>query len=206
MTLPARELHKTRDPQPIALHDRAMDNLRYIRETMEKSASFTNVSGIGGVIMGLVALTASGFALRTESAAVWLGLWLGAAGVSLTVATMLMARKSRLEGVKLLTGPGRKFAWNVIPPLVAGAVLTVALARIGSMDLMPGMWLLLYGTSIVTGGSYSVRPVPVMGVAFMVLGGVALLSPAAWGDAYMAAGFGGLHIAFGILIWRKHGG
>ena len=206
MTLPARDLRKTRDRQPIALHDRAMDNLRYIRETMEKSASFTNVSGLGGVIMGIVALTASVFAWRTDSPTLWLGLWLGAAGISLTIATMMMARKSRLEGVKLLTGPGRKFAWNVIPPLVAGAVLTVALVRMGSIDLLPGMWLLLYGTSIVTGGSYSVRPVPVMGAVFMLLGGVALLSPAEWGNAYMAGGFGGLHIAFGILIWRKHGG
>jgi len=206
MTLPATDLRKTRDPQPIALHDRAMDNLRYIRETMEKSASFTHVSGIGGVFMGMVALTASIFAWRAESTVLWLGLWLGAAVVSLTLATMMMARKSRLEGVKLLTGPGRKFAWNVIPPLAAGAVLTVALVRVGLIDLLPGMWLLLYGTSIVTGGSYSVRPVPVMGATFMLLGVVALLSPAEWGNVYMAGGFGGLHIAFGILIWRKHGG
>ena len=74
------------------------------------------------------------------------------------------------------------------------------------MDFLPGLWLLLYGTSIVTGGSYSVRPIQVMGVAFMLAGAAALLSPTDWGDAYMAAGFGGLHIVFGIIIWRKHGG
>ncbi|MCH7990866.1 MAG: hypothetical protein IIC35_00435 [Gemmatimonadetes bacterium] len=205
MNLPARKLPQ-RDPPAVALHDRAMDNLRYIRETMERSASFTHVSGVGGVVMGLVALTASVIAGRAESSTVWLMTWLGAAGLSLTVATLMMAAKSRAEGMTLLTGPGRKFTWNVIPPLAAGALLTLALVRIGSMDLLPGMWLLMYGTSVVTGGSYSVRPVPAMGAAFMLAGAAALVSPAAWGDAFMAAGFGGLHIAFGIVIWRKHGG
>ena len=115
------------------MQSRAIDNLRYIRETMEKSASFTNVSGLGGVIMGIVALTASVFAWRTDSPTLWLGLWLGAAGISLTVATMMMARKSRLEGVKLLTGPGRKFAWNVIPPLVAGWLTVTTALRCNAL-------------------------------------------------------------------------
>ncbi len=205
MNLPARDLGSS-DPQPVALHDRAMDNLRYIRETMERSGSFTHVSGIGGVAMGLVAFAAAGFARNAQSEAAWLAAWLGTAAVSLAVATFFMARKSRAEGVTLLTGPGRKFTWNVIPPLAAGAILTAALLRAGAVELLPGMWLLLYGTSVVTGGSYSVRPVPLMGAAFMLAGVGALLTPDSWGDAWMAAGFGGLHVIFGIVIWRKHGG
>ena len=205
MTSPARTL-KEPDRRPLALHDRAMDNLRYIRETMERSASFTHVSGIGGVLMGLIALGATALAWRAQGEMLWLAEWVGAAILSLAVAVFMMVRKSRAEGMTVMTGPGRKFMWNVIPPLVAGAVLTVALARVGMIELLPGTWLLLYGTSVVTGGSYSVRPIPVMGVAFMLAGVAALLSPATWGDAFMAAGFGGLHIFFGIVIWRKHGG
>lgn len=205
MTLPARKLEgDTR--RPLALHDRAMDNLRYIRETMERSASFTHVSGIGGVAMGVVALVAAGAARTIPTETGWLAVWLAAAAVSLGVAVASMARKSRAEGVSLLTGPGRKFAWSVIPSLAAGGVLTIVLAQAGTVELLPGIWLLLYGSGVVTGGSHSVRPVPVMGAAFMVLGTLALLSPATWGDAYMAAGFGGLHILFGIVIWRRHGG
>jgi hypothetical protein len=183
-----------------------MDNLRFIRETMERSASFTHVSGIGGVAMGAIALGAGVFASQADAPMTWLGVWIGAAMLSFSVAILAMARKSQAEGIPLLTGPGRRFAWNVTPPLVAGGVLTVALAQAGLMDLLPGSWLLLYGTSVVTGGSYSVRPVPIMGLAFMLAGVAAFLSPPAWGDAYMAAGFGGLHIVFGIVIWRKHGG
>ena len=95
---------------------------------------------------------------------------------------------------------------NVTPPLFAGGVLTVGFALAGLTSLLPGMWLLLYGTSVVTGGSYSVRPIPLMGLAFMAAGAAAVVSPADWGNAYMAAGFGGLHIVFGIVIWRRHGG
>lgn len=204
MTLPARKLDGSR--RPIALHDRAMDNLRYIRETMERSASFTHVSGMGGVVMGIVALAAAFVARAASTQAGWLATWIGAAAVSLAVAVLSMARKSRAEGVSLLTGPARKFAWSVTPSLAAGAVLTLVLARAGEVALLPGVWLLLYGTGVVTGGSHSVRPVPLLGMALMAAGALALVSPPSWGDAYMAAGFGGLHIVFGIVIWRKHGG
>lgn len=205
MNHPARKLGvPTREP--VALSDRAIDNLRFIRETMERSASFTHVSGIGGVAMGAIALVAGGVASRTDTPLTWLGVWTGAAVLSFAVAIMAMARKSHAEGIPLLTGPGRRFAWNMTPPLAAGGVLTIVLAQSGLVHLLPGAWLLLYGASVVTGGSYSVRAVPVMGLAFMLLGAAAFLSPSAWGDAYMALGFGGLHILFGIVIWRKHGG
>ena len=190
----------------MALHDRAMDNLRYIRETMQRSASFTHVSGIGGVLMGLIAIAAALVASRASPPTVWVGTWLVSAAASLAVATLSMARKSGAAGEGLLSGPGRKFAWNLIPPLAVGAVLTVVFMRAELIDQLPGAWLLLYGTGVVTGGSYSVRPVPLMGAAFMALGTIAFFAPATWGNAFMAAGFGGLHILFGIVIWRKHGG
>jgi hypothetical protein len=205
MNLPARELER-RDRPPVALRDRAMDNLRYIRETMERSGSFTHVSGLGGIGMGLIALAAAGVATRAPTELAWLAVWLSAAALSFAVATLAMARKSRVEGVPLLSGPGRRFASSMTPTLLAGAALTGGLARAELFELLPATWLLLYGASIVTGGSYSVRPVPLMGGSFMLAGALALISPPSWGDAYMAAAFGGLHIVFGIVIWRKHGG
>lgn len=204
MTIPAVDTATATAPR--ALHERAMDNLRYIRETMERSASFTHVSGAGGVLMGLLALFVSIAASGVSLGPAWLGLWMATAAVSLGLSTALMARKSRAAGTTLLTGTGRKFLWNLIPPLFAGVLLTAALARAGLYELLPGTWLLLYGVAVVTGGSYSVRPVPVMGTAFMALGGAALVSPSTWSTLYMAAGFGLLHIGFGAVIWRKHGG
>ncbi len=205
MMLPARKLREA-DQRPLALHDRAMDNLRFIRETMERSASFTAVSGWGGIVMGLIALLASLAARSVRSDTAWLGVWMGAALFSFSVAVVAMARKARAAGMPLLSGPGRKFAWNVTPPLVVGGLLTLALFEAGATELLPGTWLLLYGTGVVTGGAFSVRIVPLMGLAFMLTGVAALFGPAGWGDAFMAAGFGGLHILFGIVIWRKYGG
>ncbi len=205
MMLPARKLRDA-DRGPLALHDRAMDNLRFIRETMERSSAFTAVSGGGGVVMGLIALGAAVVARSVTSSVGWLLVWMGAATLSFGVAIIAMAWKSVAAGMPLLSGPGRKFAWNVTPPLLVGGLLTLALFEAGATELLPGMWLLLYGAGVVTGGSFSVRIVPLMGLAFMLTGVVALFGPAAWGDVFMAVGFGGLHIFFGAVIWRKYGG
>ncbi|GMV07036.1 MAG: hypothetical protein AMXMBFR53_33110 [Gemmatimonadota bacterium] len=184
-----------------------MDNLRYIRETMERSQAFTAVSGLGGVLMGGIALAAAGVsAAWGPSTEAWVALWMGAAALSLAVALVAMSRKARAAGTTLLVGAGRKFTWNLTPPLLVGALLTVSLTGAGATQLLPGVWLLLYGTGVVAGGAFSVRVVPLMGLAFMLLGAAALFLPSGWEDAVMAAGFGGLHIVFGIVIWRKHGG
>ncbi len=206
MMLPARKVPRREGAGHLALHDRAMDDLRYIRETMERSQSFTAVSGQGGVIMGVIALLGAWAASQTAQPLLWVGIWMGAAVLALGVSLWAMARKARAAGQKMLSGPGRKFAWSVTPPLLVGGLITVALALGSSTALLPGIWLLLYGTGVVTGGAFSVRIVPLMGLSFMAVGTVALFSPPAWGNVFMATGFGGLHIAFGAVIWRKHGG
>jgi hypothetical protein len=190
----------------LALHDRALDDIRFIRETMERSTSFTAVSGRGGILMGVVALLAAVGAGRTTSVASWVAVWLGAAALSLGVALWAMSAKARSAGTTLLAGAGTKFAWNVSPPLLVGGLLTVAFLRDGLTHLLPGTWLVMSGTGVVTGGAFSVRAVPLMGLLFMILGAAALYAPASWGDGFMALGFGGLHLVFGGIIWRKYGG
>jgi hypothetical protein len=192
--------------QPPALHDRAMDNLRYIRETMERASSFTAVPGWGQVAIGATALAATYLAAHQPTARGWLGTWLAEAIIALLIAGWLMDRKARALGAPLLSGPGRKVAFSLSPPMIVGALLTVVLFRSGLTGAIPGMWLLLYGTGVVTGGMFSVSIVPVMGVCFMVLGAGTLFAPASWGNWLMAAGFGGLHIVFGTIIARKYGG
>ena len=194
------------DPEPPALHLRAMDNLRFIRETMASAATFTAVSGWGAIIIGLTALGAFGVALRQASVAGWLTTWISAAILALAGGGWATVRKARTAGTPLLAGPGQKCLFSFAPPLVAAVLLTVVLYRAGVVEALPGMWLLLYGAGVVTGGTFSVRPLPVMGLCFMLLGGVALAAPAAWGDWLMLAGFGGLHIMFGAVIVRRHGG
>jgi hypothetical protein len=191
---------------PSPIENRAADNLRFIRATMERASSFTAVPGWGGVAMGSTALAAAGLSLLASTPREWLGVWFAEAFLAFVIGLGAMARKARLAATPLFSGPARRFFLMLSPPMAAGALLTLALERGGHTGLLPGVWLLLYGTAVVTGGAYSVRVVPVMGALFMLLGAAALASPQTWGTAYLAAGFGGLHIAFGWIIAKRHGG
>ena len=190
-------------PQPLA--DRALDNLRYIRATMERAGSFTAVPGWGQAAIGGTALVAAVMAARQTSALNWLVTWLAEAFVALAIGGWTMVRKARAVNDSLLTGPGRRFGLRFLPPVVVGGLLTVALYLVGERTLIPAVWLLLYGTGVVTGGAFSVPIVPVMGLGFLVLGTVALFAPGL-GNWLLAAGFGGLHIVFGFWIARRYGG
>jgi hypothetical protein len=188
------------------LHARAMDNLSFIRETMERATAFTAVPGWGGVGMGLLALCAAAVAQSRLTADEWLATWLGAAAAGLILGGWAMRAKARKAGTVVFSYSGRRFVLSYLPPLAVGVLLTAALVRAGALWALPGTWLLLYGTGVVTGGAFSVRVVPLMGLCFMALGAVALFAPPSWGTPLMAAGFGGLHIGFGLVIARRHGG
>lgn len=192
--------------EPIALHERAMDNLQFIRQTMERAAAFTAVPGWGGMLMGSTALAATWLAAAQPTRERWLAIWIVEAGLAGAIAGVGIVRKARRAGIPLRSGPGRKFLLSFLPPVVTAIVLTWALYGAGAGDLIPALWLLLYGAGVVTAGTFSVRVVPLLGVCFMVLGTVALLTPAAWSNGLLAAGFGGLHIGFGAIIARKYGG
>ena len=192
-------------PEPPALHERAMDNLRYIRETMERASAFTAISGWGQVVIGVTALAAAALA-HSQPLRNWLAIWTGEAFISLLIAGWSIDRKARASGLPLLNGPGRKVAFSLSPPLFAGLLLTVVFYQAGLTSYIPGLWLLLYGTGVITGGMFSVPVVPIMGVCFMALGAAALFAPAAYASWFMAAGFGVVHIVFGLIIAWRYGG
>jgi hypothetical protein len=156
--------------------------------------------------MGVSALGASYVASQQATAKAWLLTWLVEALLAFVIGGWAMDRKARAAELPLLSGPGRKFALGLAPPMFVGIVLTIVLVRIIGIGIFPGMWLLLYGTGIVTGGMFSVRIVPIMGLCFMLLGAVSLFAPPSFSNFVMALGFGFLHIIFGIIIARKHGG
>jgi hypothetical protein len=183
-----------------------MDDLRFIRQTMERAGSFTAIPGWGGVAIGFTALAAALLGAAQPTPGLWLAVWLGTAVVATVIAVATLTLKARRSAVPLSTGPGRKFLLSFLPPVGAAMALTAALYTHGAVALLPGLWLLSYGAAIVTAGTFSVRAVPLMGIGFMAAGALALVTPVAWADAWMAVGFGGLHIVFGFLIARRHGG
>jgi hypothetical protein len=184
----------------------AIEDLRFIRDTMERSAAFTAVSGWGQVLLGFTALSAAWLAAQQASPFAWLRVWLSEGLLAVAIGLLACTWKANRRGLPLFSGPARKVALSLAPPLVAGAFLTFLLFRAGLQSALPATWLLLYGAGIMTGGAFSVQIVPVMGLCFMLLGGLTVLGPASLGNWFLAAGFGGLHILFGFLIARRHGG
>lgn len=198
-------------PQP--LHDRALDNLQFIRSTMERAGSFTAVPGWGMVLLGVTALAASAHAGSLPAATTfgrtqnhWLWTWLFEAGLGVSIGIIAMLLKARRAGDTLAQGPARRFGLGVLPPFLVGALLTSVLWSTKQLALLPAVWLLCYGAGVMTGGAFSLRVVPVMGICFMLLGAVALFAPEASSAWLLAAGFGGLHIVFGLIIARRYGG
>jgi hypothetical protein len=204
--MPATDPLPRRAPTTVRIHDRALDNLRYIREAMESSASFTAVPGYGGVAMGLSALVAAGLASTPALRGQWLPIWVVDAFVAALLGGLATWRKASGQGVELNRGVARRFLLNLMPPIAAAMVMTAVLAAAGDTWVIPGLWLLLYGTGVITGGAFSVRPVPIMGACFMALGAITLVLPATWANAMLALGFGGLHLVFGAIIARRYGG
>lgn len=207
--------------KPPALHDKALQDLSFIRRTMEGAASFTDVPGWGLVGTGVIALVTAYLANRQPTPERWLAFWLAAAVVAASVGSLTMWQKMRrrVSGADdaprpAFSVPARKFLLNLVPALGAGALITFALVDVYTPGidagvterLLPGIWLLLYGLGITTAGAFSIRAVPLMGLGFIILGAAALFIPALDGDLMMALGFGGLQVVFGLLIARRHGG
>jgi hypothetical protein len=191
-----------RKVQPIG--DHAIANLRYIRETMERSASFTAVPGWAGVVIGATALAAAWIASRQTAPEMWLAVWLAEGMLALGIGIFGILEKAQRTGVPL--NSARKFALGFAPPIAVAAALSAAMWHRGLLDLIPPVWISLYGAAVIAGGAYSVKIVPVMGTVFLALGSIAMFTPAVWADAMMALSFGLVHIVFGILVARRYGG
>jgi hypothetical protein len=192
--------------EPPDLSVRAMDNLRFIRETMEHAGSFTAVPGWGGVAMGVTALAAAALAAVQPSQGLWLRVWLAEAVLGAAIGGFAMWRKASRGATSMLSAPARKFLLAYLPPVIVGAVLTAALAHTNASAYLPAVWLLCYGAAAITGGALSVSVVPLMGLCFVIAGTLAVLMPETGRDLLLALGFGGFHIVFGLVIARRHGG
>lgn len=181
----------------------AQETLAFIRQTIESASTFTAVAGWGLVGAGMVGLVAAWLAWAAGDP-VALHIWIPTAlagGITIVGTTLLKARRL---GVPFLGGSAQKMVWGLAPALTAGAALTHGLAS-SSPELLPGTWLAIYGAAVTGTATFSVREVRWMGLAFLTLGLMALYAPAA-PLTWLAAGFGMLHIVFGMVIAFRYDG
>lgn len=165
---------------------------------------------MAGIVMGVIGMLAAVMVSLPGFAPHWLWIWLVAAVVALLLGGALVARQITQRGRSRYFGPARKFLLCLCPALFAGAVLTWVLVAVGMSDVVPGMWLLLYGCAVLSAstviGAAVARHVCIMGSAFVVLGMLTFVLPATAHVVMLGLGFGVLHIAFGVLIGRvTHG-
>ena len=190
----------------VEIHEHALDQIRYIRQAMERTSEFTAVPGWGGVAMGISALIVATLATMQPDIRTWFHLWSYECLAGILIGGFSVWRKVRAGDESIYTAAGRKFLLSFAPPIIAGALISYVLYSAQVPGLMPGVWLLLYGTAVVAAGTFSVKIVPAMGFSFMALGAIALFVPFFWANVLLAIGFGGLHIIFGAWIARRFGG
>ncbi len=157
-------------------------------------------------MMGVVGVAGAVLASTREQPSEWLQVWLLAAVIAAVIGVASIVMKARRVGEPVFGGAGRKFMLGILPAVFAASVLTLVMYQSGLHDTLPGLWLLMFGVAVTTAGFASIRLIPFMGLGFILLGVVAFLVPAAWGDVMMGIGFGGINIIFGIVIGLRHGG
>ncbi len=204
-TQPIRKEEQTTG-EPVNIGDRAIDNLRFIRETMERSTVFTSVPGYGGILMGATAVAAAYIASSQTTIRDWLIVWLTEAALAFFIGLLAMWQKTKLTKTSMFSTPARKLVLNSLPPMLCGVFITLGLWRFGHFEAMIPVWILCYGAAVVCGGAFSVKAVPLMGWCFIALGAVAFFLPTSFKDVMMGLSFGVLHIVFGVIIGRRFGG
>src|SRR5438105_82973 len=137
-----------RSGEAVNLGDRAADNLKFIRETMERSTSFTAVPGYGGMLMGVTAIAAAYIASTQIYVRDALVTWLVEACLAFAIGLLALWQKSRLADTSLLSAPAKKFALSFAPPLIAGVAITLGLWRYEYYHVMAPVWMLCYGAAV----------------------------------------------------------
>jgi len=198
----------------------SLDTLKDIRNIMERSSRFISLSGWSGISAGCFALAGAWLASREISlkstgeidwsggTVVSLRMNLALLGLGIFVAAFLSAflftyLRSRRDGVAIWGKTARRLLWNTVLPLAAGGVLILRLAYLDLGGLIAPACLLFYGVALVNGSKYTLGEIRYLGYAEIVLGAINCWMPG-YGLYFWSAGFGILHILYGIWMWWKY--
>ncbi len=206
--------------------NQSLDDLRQIRQMMENSSRFISLSGLSGVAAGLCALAGAwaahdyvrGFRDFIIDPAVtvadhgFLIFLFNTVIFRIAAATLLAAlvsaffftwMRSRRQQAPLWGVTARRLCFSLLVPLVAGGLFLIKLMHFGTFGLVAPGCLIFYGLALVNASRYTLSEIRYLGYGQLVLGLVAL-SFTGYGIYFWAAGFGVLHIVYGILMWYRH--
>lgn len=199
------------------------ETLREIKDMMQRSSRFLSLSGWSGIWAGAVALAgalAAGYLLRrqhignhyleTDFGTSYKDIVLQLSLLAIVVFLLALAggiyftwQKNRQSGVKLWGEGTKKLLFNLFIPLFAGGVVCIAfISRYDWLYIAP-MTLIFYGLALINASKYTYSDIRYLGILEMLIGFAGLAFPG-YGLWLWAAGFGILHIVYGILMWNKY--
>jgi hypothetical protein len=186
----------------VMIDSHAAATLRYIRSSMEAAGTLA-IPASAAITVGAIGLAAAAISATGALHTAWLPIWLSAAVLAGAAGGYLLVRRSALRGFALLGAPLRKFLLCLLPGLFLGAVLTLLEYRAGASGLLPGLWLLCYGCTLISTSALTGRPLAILGGLFAACGLTALALPPEAQNLMLGGGFGALHVLFGVLVDRE---
>jgi hypothetical protein len=191
--------------------EHAEHTLETIRTLMERSQCYEHISGYSGLVAGSVVLAGCGV-LEAD----WLPLgprgnfalvWGIAFVVALAAHVRLTLARARRRDEPVWSRQARTVYLALLPCFLASLAVTVSLWRVDRLDLLPALWLMLYGCGVLATSFFAPRSILALGASCFAMGAASLAT--GWGHPLltMGVGFGITHVAFGAGVlaaeWRK---
>ncbi len=191
----------------------AEENLRIIRDLMERSTKYSTFSGVSGVLAGAASIVGCLVTNRlsgrqeagVEAPAEFLLTWFLVIVFAIGADYLFMKRRAVRVGKRVVSRLGTQMIVASAPGLGSGALLTFFFFQQGWMAHIYPVWMLCYGIAVAAVGLFSQREVSYLGAAFLLAGALTLFLPVSLGVPMMAAAFGGFHIVYGIAMSGKDG-
>lgn len=197
------------------------DDLQHIRQMMEQSSRFISLSGLSGVVAGVIALAGAGLAyyfmlqngidytdnvrnlapydLLKQLVLMAIGVLVLALGFGI----WFTVRKSKKQGLSIWTSATKHLLLNLFVPLAAGGIFCAALLYHGSVGYVAPATLVFYGLALVNASKYTYSDIQYLGYCEIFLGLVAMFL-IGYGLIFWALGFGVLHIVYGLVMYQKY--
>jgi hypothetical protein len=196
--------------------EEAYENLRLIREMMERSTKHSSLSGVSGLLVGtwaiagvlltrFVAYGNTTLQLKPGHLFILAAIWTAVLAASVATDYIMNKRVAATVGKHVFSSLGARIVQSAAPGFTAGLVLTLYLLALGQISHVWGYWMICYGLAICAVGLFSVKPVSFLGWSFVLAGGVALFLPPISGLWMMAVTFGGFHICYGLFTGASRG-
>jgi hypothetical protein len=193
-----------------------IEDIKAIREMMEKSSKFQSINGLSLIIAGLIAVTGAVFAYlyllrdpslthynRTQEVLILLAVALVVLVLAVGVITLFSWQKARKNSQKLYNKVTMRAAYNLMIPLVAGGIFSLALIFNGNVGYIAATTLIFYGLALINASKYTVGEIHVLGICEVIIGLLAVIY-LYHGIYWWTFGFGIIHIIFGIIVYVKY--